>query len=202
MSKMTTQHANSNLVMLISILAMCVVFAVDSHIPLGVAGGVPHIIPILISLWAKNIRFTLILAVLCSLFTVIAYFSSPSGGELWKVLFNRGIALLAIWSCALLTIKYFNELIKHTALEKELEKISVYRETISGVNHLVRNLQSNFLIINHSPNLKHDLGEEVIEALNQSSREVCEILDKLGDLDEVTPEVISEIAYSNVNESK
>ncbi|AOT10050.1 hypothetical protein [Pseudoalteromonas luteoviolacea] len=117
-------------------------------------------------------------------------------------MFNRGIALVAILACALLTIKYFSELTKQVALEKELEKIQIYRETIAGVNHLVKNLQSNFLIINHSEKLKEDLGEETIHALNASSREVRDILDKLGELEDVTPEVISDIAYSNVNQTK
>ncbi|KKE84862.1 hypothetical protein [Pseudoalteromonas luteoviolacea] len=36
---------HKNLVIVISFLAMAVVFAIDAQIPLGVAGGVPHIIP-------------------------------------------------------------------------------------------------------------------------------------------------------------
>ncbi|KZW99004.1 hypothetical protein JL49_20120 [Pseudoalteromonas luteoviolacea] len=95
------------------------------------------------------------------------------------MLFNRALHSSPFGPAPYLQLS-FNELTKHAALEKELEKITVYQETISGVNHLVRNLQSNFLIINHSEKLQDDLGEEVIDALNQSSREVFEILDKVG----------------------
>ena len=37
------------------------------------------------------------MAVGCSILTIIAFFLSPVGGELWKVLMNRGLALLMIW---------------------------------------------------------------------------------------------------------
>jgi len=37
--------------------------------------------------------------------TVIGFYSSPAGGELWKVIFNRSLALFAIWVTAILSVQ-------------------------------------------------------------------------------------------------
>lgn len=89
-------------------VAVCAVFAVavfivDSVIPLGVAGGVPYIVVVLAALWSPKRRLIWYVAVATSILTLIGLFSSPAGGELWKVLFNRGIALFAIWTTAVLS---------------------------------------------------------------------------------------------------
>lgn len=195
---MSISGSNSELAMLVSLVCVILVFLIDLNIPLGVAGGVPYIIAILVSLWARSEKFTISLAVLCSLLTIWGFYISPVGGELWKVLFNRGIALLAIWSCALITLKYFEEVIKYATLEKEVEKMEVYRKTISGVNHLVRNLQSNFLILTQSETLQNEFGADILTALQKSSDEVSEILDQLGTLEEISAANISDIAFSNI----
>ena len=91
-------------------VALCVVlsmaiFIVDSLIPLGVAGGVPYILVVLASLWAPRRRLTWYAAIGTSILTVVGFFSSPVGGELWKVLFNRSIAVFAIWTTAGLSVQ-------------------------------------------------------------------------------------------------
>jgi len=40
-----------------------------------------------------------------SILTVIGFYSSPAGGELWKVIFNRSLALFAIWATAILSVQ-------------------------------------------------------------------------------------------------
>ena len=78
------------------------VFVVDLLVPLGVAGGVPYITVILVSLWLDKPKITLAFAVATSVFTVLGFLFSPAGGELWKILANRGLAVFAIWVTALL----------------------------------------------------------------------------------------------------
>ncbi len=80
-----------------------VIFLIDIQIPLGVAGGVPYIAVVLLAQWSsrKNVLFHA--ALLSSLLTVLGFFLSPPGGELWKVLTNRGLALFAIWVTAVLS---------------------------------------------------------------------------------------------------
>lgn len=78
------------------------ILVVDLSIPLGVAGGVPYVAVVLLSLWLPGKRTTAWLAVICTLLTAIGYFLSPAGGELAKVLANRFLAIFAIWVTAIL----------------------------------------------------------------------------------------------------
>ncbi|MDH5572213.1 MAG: hypothetical protein OEY89_10635 [Gammaproteobacteria bacterium] len=111
-----------------------VVLIFDLNIALGVAGGVPYILVVLISLWMPERRFTIIVAVICSCLTIIGFYFSPEGGELWKVLFNRGLALFAIWVTAILTLQRKNvELQYQAALEekdKTLDKLKILQDII------------------------------------------------------------------------
>lgn len=86
-------------------LLMVIILIADLSIPLGVAGGVLYIIVVLLSLWVPNERFTFLVSIICSMFTIAGFFFSPSGGEMWKVVLNRGLALFAIWVTAFITLE-------------------------------------------------------------------------------------------------
>jgi len=93
------------LVYIICISLFILIFAVDLFIPLGVAAGVPYVAVVLVSLWIPKRNFTVWVALASSVLTIIGLFYSPIGGEMWKVLFNRAIALFAIWTTAVLTLQ-------------------------------------------------------------------------------------------------
>jgi hypothetical protein len=78
------------------------IFAMDSALPLGVAGGVPYILVVLIAMRASDDRWPIWAAIVCSSLTLLAVYTSPTGGEHWKVLANRGLAVFAIWTVAVL----------------------------------------------------------------------------------------------------
>ncbi|MEE8574918.1 MAG: ATP-binding protein [Thermodesulfobacteriota bacterium] len=87
--------------LLVLSFALCAVFfVIDIKIPLGVAAGVPYVAVMLITIWLPQRRSTLFFAVLCTLLTILGYVISPVGGEHWKVLANRSLALFAIWVTA------------------------------------------------------------------------------------------------------
>lgn len=92
-----------------------IIFITDLLIPLGVAGGVPYITVILLSLWFPYQNGAFLIAAICSMLTVCGLFFSPPGGEMWKVLINRGLALFAIWVTAIL-------LSQRKLLEKKRDK--------------------------------------------------------------------------------
>lgn len=77
----------------------------DLSIPLGVAMGVPYILVVLISLWSPSKRFTILVAVVCSLLTVGAFLYKPAVDAMWKVIFNRALAIFAIWVTAALGLQ-------------------------------------------------------------------------------------------------
>ncbi len=69
--------------------------------PLGIAGGVPQIIPVLFSYKLKDKKAILYFSILGSLLIIAAFFFSPSGGQHWQVMANRFLALFAVWTVAL-----------------------------------------------------------------------------------------------------
>ena len=81
------------------------IFFVDMSIPLGVAIGVPYILVVLVSLWSSNPRLPYFAAAAGTVLTIIGLYSSPVGGELWKVLSNRALAIFAIWITAVLSVE-------------------------------------------------------------------------------------------------
>lgn len=95
---------NIRTVIVCTLLALAIL-GFDLLIPLGVADSIPYIAVVLLSLRHKQRRFTVIMAVLCSVLTILGFFFSPPGGEIWKVLANRTLALFAIWTTAVLTLQ-------------------------------------------------------------------------------------------------
>lgn len=77
-----------------------VIFAIDLYLPLGVAGGVPFILPVLLASWSPKNYAVPLLAILATLLTGAGLFLSPEGGEAWMVATNRGLAVGAIWVTA------------------------------------------------------------------------------------------------------
>jgi len=110
---------------------MVMIFLLDLAIPLGVAMGVPYIAVVLISLWSPRKRFTIFVAVVSSVLTVGVFFYKPSVDEMWKVVFNRGLALFAIWVTAFLGLqRKIAEANREKAVrerEKALEDVRVLR---------------------------------------------------------------------------
>ena len=89
----------------IAIIYSVSVFAFDVALPLGVAGGVPYIVVVLLGIWVPGLRFVLGFALTGTVLTIFGYFISPTGGLDWMVLTNRALALFAIWASALLVIQ-------------------------------------------------------------------------------------------------
>ena len=67
--------------MVLALGLTAMVFWIDLQLPLGVAGGVPYVAVILLTLWFPSSRSTLMFAVGCSVLTVIGFWGSPPGGE-------------------------------------------------------------------------------------------------------------------------
>lgn len=80
-----------------ALCATLVVFSVDLFLPLGIAGGVPYLVPVLLSLWIPGRRSTLSLAGIASALTLAGLYISPAGGVRADILANRSLALFAIW---------------------------------------------------------------------------------------------------------
>ncbi len=124
-----------------------VFFSIDLIIPLGVAAGVPYIAVVLAALRLPGTRYILLFAITSSILTAIGYFLSPTLGETWQVIFNRCLALFAIWVTALLVIQ-FKISVKEREMAEEkarnlhtnlasFSKMSIMGEMATGVAHEV-----------------------------------------------------------------
>jgi hypothetical protein len=86
-------------------LIMVMILLMDLAIPLGIAMGVSYIAVVLLSLWSPQRRFTILVAVIASVFTIGAFFWKPPVAEMWKVISNRVLALFVIWITASLGLQ-------------------------------------------------------------------------------------------------
>lgn len=97
-------HSHAS-VYILCVFLFIVIFAIDLLIPLGVAAAVPYVVVVLASLWVSKRNFTIGVAWASSVLTLIGLFYSPVGGEMWKVLLNRALALFVIWTTAILALQ-------------------------------------------------------------------------------------------------
>jgi PAS domain S-box-containing protein len=105
---------------LAALLLFAATFVLDMSVPLGVAGGVPYMAPVLLSLWLPQRRYALGFAIAGTALTIIGYLLSPSGGEEWKVIFNRSLAVLVIWVAASLVL--YRKMAEASLLASEEQK--------------------------------------------------------------------------------
>jgi two-component system, sensor histidine kinase and response regulator len=77
------------------------IFLADLGIPLGTGAGVGYIAAVLASLSAPRPQYTWITAALCTALA-LARIAAPHSAGLWAVLPDRGFALFAIWTVAIL----------------------------------------------------------------------------------------------------
>ncbi len=139
-----------------------IVMTIDLMIPLGVAGGVPYVALVLLGMWSREKRFIILTAIAGSTLTIFGFYFSPPGGELWKVIFNRFLALFAIWVTAILCLFYKrseNELKQH---REQLEELVQNRtKALHDSNKQLENYQ------NHLEELVQNRTKELEETNRQ-----------------------------------
>lgn len=98
--------------------------------PLGVAAGVPYVIPVLFSLLLHDRRFTLVIAMLASILTVAGFFASVQDAHLHVVLTNRALTVLAIWLTAFLGLAAVHA---DEQLREREKKLSLIMESVPAM---------------------------------------------------------------------
>lgn len=87
-----------------SLALVALVFTVDLNLPLGVASAVPYLFAVLLAGSARPPWAGFAVALLCMVLTVLKMelYSDRGTTELWKVIANRGLAIVAIGIVAVL----------------------------------------------------------------------------------------------------
>ena len=155
-------------------------FVFDLLMPLGVAAAVPYALLVLVSLRSPGPRPTWLAASSASVLTVLGYLLSPPGGELWKVLTNRLLALFVIWVTAYLCLaqKRQEARSKHDRIALlGAERMVSLGEVSAGIAHELGNPLA--AIRGRVEMLEMRLGSDPIE-----SKEVRKFTSIVGELSE------------------
>lgn len=95
-------------------------FIFDLIMPLGVAAGIPYALLVLLSLRSPSHGLTWFAALSATTLTLVGFALSPPGGEMWKVLTNRLLAVFVIWVTAYLCLDH-----KRNAAKIEEDRIAL-----------------------------------------------------------------------------
>ncbi|MDE3242549.1 MAG: PAS domain S-box protein [Nitrospirota bacterium] len=88
------------------------IFLLDLLTPLGMAAGSLYMIPLLFTPWAVPLRLPAVLGAFSTLLIVLGALFSPPGASPDMVLFNRTVAIIALWVAVwMLTMK--NRAVQH-----------------------------------------------------------------------------------------
>ena len=182
---------------------MLAVFIIDLQIPLGVAGGVPYILVILVSLWSPKPRFVIALAIICSILTLLGFYFSPSGGELWKVISNRFLAIFAIWTTAILALKWKlrEEEIFSLEYKMEKEKEKIYQATIHGAQHITNNLLNQLQLVKLEIKNHPKFNNEISSMFGEMLTEANTLMEELSTVDKIDDTTIRQSIHPKERES-
>jgi len=185
--------------MLISFLLMAIILLIDLQLPLGVAGGVPYVTVVLASLWFQNKGYVIASAIICTILTLIGLYFSPEGGEIWKVITNRVLAIFAIWVTAILAINWEITrkkilLIEHKT-EKENEKKEIYKATMHGALHITNNLLNQLKLVEMEIENHKNFDKEILIMFNGMLLEASDLLTKLSSVEDIEAEKIIQSVY-------
>jgi|GEM_PF-4160273 len=119
----------------IAIILLPFFLTLDVFLPLGVAGGVPYVAAVSLGLWFPFLRQVITVTMLSVLLTLIGYVVSPEGEELWKVLFNRSLALFVIISTGAVIYYSRKNLDERNASTKAFDREINSYENVSSIGY-------------------------------------------------------------------
>lgn len=96
---------NTRLIIIGAVVSLLILIS-DIFTPLGIADGVSYVAVVLLTLWMSKKQYTLIAAILGTVFTIGGVFISPEGEPHAVYFTNRALSLLGIWSAAFLILRF------------------------------------------------------------------------------------------------
>lgn len=121
------------------------VFIFDLASPLGIAGGIPYVSIVLITLWISGKRHTYYSGIIGSGLTIAGFFLSPSSEiPISFIITNRILAILGIWVAVFVILKYKKSYIEMLQNKQGLDALFYY--ATEGI--LVVNEKGEIVMIN------------------------------------------------------
>lgn len=173
------------------------VFTLDWALPLGVAGGVPYVTLVVIGWWFPKRWTIILLATVSSVLTILGYYISQEVGVVdWMVLTNRGYALVAIWTTAIIIwvsrrsralVRQSETTLKQAKQEAENAN-RVKGELLANMSHELRTPLN--AIIGFSSTMKHEtfgpLSKKYMEYANDINISGEHLLELINDILDVS----------------
>lgn len=159
----------------------------DLLIPLGVAAGVVYVLPVLVTYGFESRRTTYIATILGVVLTLCGFITSPDGGELWKVIANRVLAIVAIVTVGLAIVKvkrHKADLAEQTelALASQLQAVEANKAKtvfLSSISHELKTPLNAVLgfsqVLLHEPEITPS-QKESIDYILKSGRQLSEMI--------------------------
>ncbi|MCB0220325.1 MAG: PAS domain-containing protein, partial [Chrysiogenetes bacterium] len=79
---------------------LAALFWLDLQLPLGIAGGVPYVLPVLLSQRLLSARASILTAIISTLLIGAGWHLSAPAADGWMVATNRALAVFAVWVTA------------------------------------------------------------------------------------------------------
>ena len=159
---------NRNLYLTVFTILTASLFLFDLSLELGVAGGVTYIVLVLFSLWGGKRSYLIWSGVIATVFTWFGYLFSPSGGENWKVLANRFLALFVIWIAVLISRSFqkSQEQVKLASIKllNESRLKAILNNTVDGII----TINDRGIIETFNPAAERIFGYSESEAIGQN----------------------------------
>jgi len=124
------KDARETRVLVAAALMAAATFTLDLFTPLGVAGGAPYTVLVLLGLWSRRAALLPILAGTATVLTILGGLLSPQGEVIWKGIVNRNLTILATWAIVILLLFYRKT---QTVLEETLRERQAYLDVVEVV---------------------------------------------------------------------
>lgn len=79
---------------------LAAIFVLDLQLPLGIAGGVPYVLPVLLAQRLLSGRASILTAIISTLLIGVGWHLSAPAADGWMVATNRALAVFAVWVTA------------------------------------------------------------------------------------------------------
>ena len=159
---------NRTLYFTVSAILAASLFLFDLSLELGVAGGVTYIILVLFSLWGDKRKYIILSGIISTFLIWLGYYFSPAGGENWKALSNRFLALFVVWVSVIIcrAFQKSQDTIRLNAirLSNESRLRTILNNTVDGI--LTINTRGNIETFN--PAAEQLFGFSEAEAIGQN----------------------------------
>ncbi len=176
---------SSSLIIAAGLSLSLLIFVVDILSPIGIADGICYTGVMLLSMWTKDKKFTIMAASTGIAFIIAGYFLSPpapSIAEAHIAITNRMLSIAVVLICALMIIKY--KKVVQTALEQRAELHELTENLTMANSQLEERVMERSAVI-----------ENALSKLKKSEAELQKLLEHEKELNELKTRFVSTASH-------